>query len=137
MHYLNDSISLWNCCNEGQLLNKKVIMKCLAIKMCAWNFLQLPIQKYNCNSTHSYNRKTCVDIPSYIIFPCTYTNALQNKKNSRSSFWKFYKNVLRSVLLGSSTSRTKGDHLIDLMWRLVIVFFARLSHTTSTVITQL
>ena len=26
---LNSSIYLWNCCNQGQLLNKKVIMKCL------------------------------------------------------------------------------------------------------------
>ena len=42
---LKRSIRLSNCCNQGQLLNKKVIMKCLAIKIFAWNFLQLPIQK--------------------------------------------------------------------------------------------
>ena len=45
VHYLSDSNYLWNCCNQGQLLNKKVIMKCLAIKFFAWNFLQLQIQK--------------------------------------------------------------------------------------------
>ena len=67
-------------------------MKGLAIKMFAWNFLQLPIQKYNCNSRHSYNRKTWVDIPSYIIFPSRYTNALQNKKNRDLVFESFIKN---------------------------------------------
>ena len=45
VHHLNDSIYLWNCCSLGQFLNKKVIMKCLAIKIYAWTFLQLPIQK--------------------------------------------------------------------------------------------
>ena len=45
-------------------------MKCLAIKMFASNFLQLPIQKYNCNSTHSCNRKIWFDIPYAIFFLC-------------------------------------------------------------------
>ena len=45
VHDLNDSIYLWNCCNQEQFSNKKVIMKSLAIKIFAWNFLQLPIQK--------------------------------------------------------------------------------------------
>ena len=40
-------------------------MKCLAIKIFARIFLQLPVI-YNCNSTHSYNRNIWVDIPSYI-----------------------------------------------------------------------
>ena len=64
VHYLNDSIYLWNCCNQGQLLNKKLIMNCLAIKI----FYNSQFKKYNCNSTHSYNRKIWVGIPSYIIF---------------------------------------------------------------------
>ena len=32
----------------------------------------LQFKKYNCNSTHIYNRKIWVGIPSYIIFPCSY-----------------------------------------------------------------
>ena len=28
-------------------------VKCPAIKIFTWNFLQLPLEKYNCNSTHS------------------------------------------------------------------------------------
>ena len=31
-------------------------------------FYNSQFKKYNCNSTHSYNRNT---IPSYIIFPCS------------------------------------------------------------------
>ena len=50
----NSYIKLYN---QAQLLNKKIIMKCLMVKIFAGNFLQLPIQKYNCNSTHSNNRK--------------------------------------------------------------------------------
>ena len=63
-------IYLWNCWNQAQFLNKKIMMNCLAIEMFAWNFLQLSIQKYNCNSTHGYSRKTWVDASSYIIFSC-------------------------------------------------------------------
>ena len=44
VYYLNHSIYLWNCRNQGRLLNEKVIMKCLPIKIFAWNFLQLLIQ---------------------------------------------------------------------------------------------
>ena len=33
-------------------------------------FYNFQFKKYNCNSTHSYNRKIWVDIPSYIIFTC-------------------------------------------------------------------
>ena len=39
------------------LLNKEIKMKCLAIKSFAFNFLQHSIQKHDCNSAHSYNRK--------------------------------------------------------------------------------
>ena len=39
------------------IFKQKTIMKCLAINTFAWNFLQLLIKKYNCNSKHSYNRK--------------------------------------------------------------------------------
>ena len=53
---------------KDNFLNKKVIMTCLAIKIFAWNFCNSQFKKYNCNSTHSYNRKIWVDIPSYIIF---------------------------------------------------------------------
>ena len=68
VNHLSDSNYTWNCCNEAQFLNKKTILMCLTIKIFSWNFLQLPIQKYNCISTHSYNRKIWVDIPSYNIF---------------------------------------------------------------------
>ena len=43
--HLSDSIYNWNCCNQAPFLNKKVIMKRLVIKIIAWNFLQLPIEK--------------------------------------------------------------------------------------------
>ena len=33
-------------------------------------FYNSQFKKYNCNSTHSYNRKIWVDIPSFIIFLC-------------------------------------------------------------------
>ena len=33
-------------------------------------FYNSQFKKYNCNSTHSYNRKIWVGIPYYIIFPC-------------------------------------------------------------------
>ena len=33
-----------NCCNRPQFLNKETVMKCLGVKIFAWNFLQLPIQ---------------------------------------------------------------------------------------------
>ena len=46
------------------------MIKNLAIKRFAWNFLQHPSQKYSCNSTHIYNGKTWADIPSYVIFQC-------------------------------------------------------------------
>ena len=45
MYYLNDSIDLWNCCNQARFLNKEIIMECTVIKIFAWKFLQLPIQK--------------------------------------------------------------------------------------------
>ena len=47
------------------------IMKCLAIKIFAWNFcINSLFKKYNWNSAHSYNRKIWVDILSYtyIVF---------------------------------------------------------------------
>ena len=69
-YYLNDYFCVWNCWNQAQFLNKKLIMKCLAIKITASNFYNSQFKKYNCNSTHSYNRKIWVNIPSYIVFPC-------------------------------------------------------------------
>ena len=69
IHHLNDSIYIWNCCNQAQFLSKNIVMKCLAIKIFAWKFLQPPVQKIKFNSTYSYNRKTWADIPSYIILP--------------------------------------------------------------------
>ena len=50
---------------------QKKIMKCLAIKIFAWNFcINSLFKKYNWNSAHSYNRKIWVDILSYtyIVF---------------------------------------------------------------------
>ena len=35
-------------------------------------FFNSQFKKYNCSSTHSYNRKIWVDIPFYIIFLCYY-----------------------------------------------------------------
>ena len=43
-------------------LNKKVITRCLSIKIFAWNFFHSQFKKCNCNFTHSYNRKIWVDI---------------------------------------------------------------------------
>ena len=58
--YLNEEDKIcechWNCCNEAQFLNRKIIMKCSAIKIFAWNVLQLPIQKFNCKFMHIYYR---------------------------------------------------------------------------------
>ena len=137
MHYLNDSIYLWNCCNEGQLLNKKVIMKCLAIKMFAWNFYNSQFKNIIATLRIVTIEKLALTFLLILYFHVHIPMHCKIKKIRDLVFESFIKMVLRSVLLGSSTSRTKGDHLIDLMWRLVIVFFARLSHTTSTVITQL
>ena len=59
--------------------NKKVIMKCLAIKIFAWIFLRFPI--------HCYNRKIWVDIPSYIIFPWPdkHERSVRNYENKDST----------------------------------------------------
>ena len=61
VNHLNDSMYIWNCCNQAQLLNKKCLVGDI--------FVNSQFKKYNCNSTHSYNRKIWVDIPSCIIFP--------------------------------------------------------------------
>ena len=58
-----------NYFNQAQFLIKKIIMKCLAIKIFAWIFFNFQFKKCNWNSTHSYNRKVWVGIPSYIILP--------------------------------------------------------------------
>ena len=42
VHHLNGSIYIWNFCNRAQFLNKKIMMKCLAIKVFAWNFFTTP-----------------------------------------------------------------------------------------------
>ena len=54
---------------SSTIFKENIIMKCLAIKIFALNFLQLQIQKINYNSTHSYNRNISGDIPPCIIFP--------------------------------------------------------------------
>ena len=54
---------------SSTIFKQNIIMKCLAIKIFALNFLQLQIQKINYNSTHSYNRNISCDIPPCIIFP--------------------------------------------------------------------
>ena len=36
-------------------------------------FYNSQFKKYNCDSTHSYNRKIWVEIPSYIILPCSHS----------------------------------------------------------------
>ena len=43
----------------------------MRLKFLHETFYNSQFKKYNCNSTHSYNREIWVDIPSYIIFPCT------------------------------------------------------------------
>ena len=45
MFHLSDSIDIKDCCNQAQCLNKEIITKCLAIKIFARDFLQLPIKK--------------------------------------------------------------------------------------------
>ena len=45
VYHLNNSIDKWNCSNQAQFLNREIFMKCLVIKIFAWKFLQLPIQK--------------------------------------------------------------------------------------------
>ena len=45
-HHLNKSICIWYCCNQAQFLNKKIIMKCLAIKIfCIKFFFTIPNSK--------------------------------------------------------------------------------------------
>ena len=41
-----------------------LLLECLAVKLFTWNFLQLSI----CDSTHSHNRTSWLDILYYIIF---------------------------------------------------------------------
>ena len=53
---------------------------------------------YNCNSTHNYNRKTWVDIPSYIIISCSDLGNLINRFEHDSMltierFWSSYKKL--------------------------------------------
>ena len=47
VHHINNSIYIWNCCNQAKSLDKKW----------SWNVLWLKFKKYSCNSTHSYNRR--------------------------------------------------------------------------------
>ena len=55
-------------------------------------FYNSQFKKYNCNSTHSYNRKIWVDIPSCIIFPCsqleTVTCKITKNRTRHSNFSK-------------------------------------------------
>ena len=44
VHYLNDSIYTWNCCNQAQL-KEIIIIKCLLIKLLEWNFFKNPNSK--------------------------------------------------------------------------------------------
>ena len=71
VYYLNNSIYLWNCCNQGQLSNKKGNHEVSSHYNVCMKRFTTP-KKYNCNSTHSYNKKIWLDIPSYIVFPCTH-----------------------------------------------------------------
>ena len=67
---------------SSSIFKQKTIMKCLVIKIFAWNVLQLPIQKKNnnnnnCNSRYSYNRQAWVDIP-YLLFPWDAVHSSRN-----------------------------------------------------------
>ena len=66
--HFNDSVEISSYCNQAQFLNKEISWNWLVIEFFAWNFLQLPIKKSNCNSVHSYNRKIWVDIPLILQF---------------------------------------------------------------------
>ena len=56
-------ITMLQSCTTSKQRNT-VIIKCLVINF----FCNSQFKIYNCNSAYSYNRKTWVDIPSYIIF---------------------------------------------------------------------
>ena len=43
INLLNDSIDIWNCWIRAQFLNKKIIIKCLTIKIFVWILLLTPI----------------------------------------------------------------------------------------------
>ena len=43
INLLNDSIDIWNCWIRAQFLNKKIIIKCLTIKISVWIFLLTPV----------------------------------------------------------------------------------------------
>ena len=55
---------------------KKIIMKCLTIKILHEIIYSSQFKKYNCSPMHSYNRKIWVGIPSYVTFPWTETYKL-------------------------------------------------------------
>ena len=50
------------------IFKQKISWSALRLKFLLAIFYNSQFQKYNCNSMHSYNRKTWVDTPSYVIF---------------------------------------------------------------------
>ena len=91
--YLNDSIDIWHCCNQEKFLDKDIIMKSLANKISAWNFLQLLDLKKHFNSTQRYIRKIWVNIPSYVIFRWSRWNS-----SYLGNVWKLLYKLLTSLL---------------------------------------
>ena len=88
VHHVNVSIYIWNCCNQAQFLNKKWSWSVLRLKFLHDIFYNSQLKNYNCNSTHSYNRKILLVIPSYIIFPWCY--CYKNFKNDQVGKWNQY-----------------------------------------------
>ena len=66
-------------------------------------FYNSQFKKYNCNSTHSYNRNIWVDIPSYIIFPWF----IQVYMAAVPPLPRFRKNILLLFFLLSCKYHTK------------------------------
>ena len=57
---------------SSTIKKKKESRSVLRLKCLHEIFYNSQFKKCKCNSTHSYNSKVQVDIPSYIIFPCFY-----------------------------------------------------------------
>ena len=91
-------------------------MKCLAIKIFASIFYNSKFKKYNCNSTHIYNRNSQVGIPSYIIF---HQIALSINIPYWNSFFDFFK-ILQIEAVTFKLSLTVASCLSDMTKQQVI-----------------
>ena len=120
VHHLNDSIYIWNCCNQARFSNKKIIMKCFAINIFAW-FFTTPNSK---NITETLRivaiKKIWAGIPSYIIF-----------LSSGQFFWSLTESMasktfcVRIMKLFSLLMDVAISFVIESLSRAVVDFFVR------------